>query len=600
MANFIVVVDPDIERRSQFINYIEPLLPPVDGLITHSCTIGNFHASWAANKSAPVSWVADAEGAAVIWGDAISPHQSHPLDSEALRLLWKESSPKGLPAFDGFYAAVAYHPDLGLTVSADHLGLFPIYYYINSDLILIASTPELFKYHPLFYSTFNPEGLVGILLTNCLFEGKTLWKNVQRLAATHALIWKPGTTTQQVQQHKLLDESLFKFDYSLSFAEQLDILEQALDQSLIRQVIDSKQSGLLLSGGLDSRMLAGFLHRQGIKPATLSLGKRSDIEIECALSVVRQLGLKNSIVAIDENQYSSYANSLVKWEHLTNGFNWVMNWGLEPHLSNFTPKVINGYLIDLVLGGKIPYALASDNLSFENFFQGMNAWGLSTQLLEKLLRKEVFGELVEKTIAQMREVYNSYSDLEFRKAWYFEIYHRQRFHVGSAGWQLCFGSWPIIPILDRQLLAVTAALPEETIAKRKAQIELVCTRFPKLAQLPLDRNSFNVEPLSPSKSRKQLARLFNLQRRWRQRQQRLGYERRYYYRIYDINNAGWQGIRQQAEPYREKILHLVNPEVLNELLPAPNLPVQSSKDSIVGVSGIKALLGLMLWSKDNL
>ncbi|NET51961.1 MAG: hypothetical protein F6K09_25670 [Merismopedia sp. SIO2A8] len=255
--------------------------------------------------------------------------------------------------------------------------------------------------------------------------------------------------------------------------------------------------------------------------------------------------------------------------------------------------------MDLVLGGKIPYALESDNLCFENFFRGMNSWGLSPKLLEKLLRKEIFGELVAKTVAQMRTVYESYSELEFRKAWYFEIYHRQRFHVGSAGWQLCFGSWPIIPILDRQLLAITAALPVETITKRKAQIELVCTRFPQLAQLPLDRNSFNVEPLLPSKSRQQFARLFNLQSRWRKRQQRLGYERRYYYRIYDINNLGWQGIRQQAEPYRERIEHLFHPEVLNKLLPAPNLPVQSSKDAIVGVSGIKALLGLMLWSKDN-
>ncbi|NEO32330.1 MAG: hypothetical protein F6K36_18235 [Symploca sp. SIO3C6] len=599
MANFVVVVDPDAERRWQFINYIQPLLPPVDGLITHSCTIGNFHASWAVNRNAPISWVADAEGAAVIWGDAIPSHQSYPLDSQALRLLWKESSPTALPAFDGFYAAVAYHPDLGLTVSADHLGLFPIYYYVTGDIALIASTPELFRHHPLFHTAFNPVGLVGILLSNCLFEGQTLWKNVQRLTASHALIWKPGTTPQQIQQHKLLDERLFKFDDSLSFSEQLDILDQALDKSLNLQVPAGKQYGLLLSGGLDSRMLAGFLHRQGIKPTTLSLGKRSDIEIECALSVVRKLGLTNRIVAIAEDKYPAYANSLVKWEHLANGFNWVMNWGLEPHLSHFTPKVINGYLMDLVLGGKIPYALESDNLCFENFFRGMNSWGLSPKLLEKLLRKEIFGELVAKTVAQMRTVYESYSELEFRKAWYFEIYHRQRFHVGSAGWQLCFGSWPIIPILDRQLLAITAALPVETITKRKAQIELVCTRFPQLAQLPLDRNSFNVEPLLPSKSRQQFARLFNLQSRWRKRQQRLGYERRYYYRIYDINNLGWQGIRQQAEPYRERIEHLFHPEVLNKLLPAPNLPVQSSKDAIVGVSGIKALLGLMLWSKDN-
>ncbi|MGQ4647679.1 asparagine synthase-related protein [Lyngbya aestuarii] len=600
MANFIIVFDPDPERRSQFTKTVEPLLPIVDGLITNSCTTGNLWAGWAAHQNAPVSWVSDAQGAGFIWGDAIPPHKSSPIDPRKLRILWQNAADSNLPAFDGFYAAVTYHPDFGLTVGADYLGLFPVYYYISGDVALVASTPELFKHHPLFRQAFNPAGLVGILLTNGLFNGQTLWQNVQRLAAGHVLVWKPATFPREIQQHQLLGNQSSQLN-SLTFAEHLDILDQALDQAITRQVRKEEPCGLLLSGGLDSRMLAGFLGREGIKPIALSLGNRSDLEIECALGVVKQLGLEHRLAAISLDDYPAYADLLIKGEHLANGFNWVMNWSLAAHLSSLAPKVINGYLLDLVLGGKIPYALSQDNLSFETFFfQGVNRWGLSPDLLERLLRQEVFGELVQDTLAQIRAVYESYSDIEFRKAWYFEIYHRQRFHVGSAAWQLSFAAWPIMPTLDQQLLEITAALPVKTIAKRKAQNQLLCTRFPQLAQLPLDRNAFNVEPLLSSKNRQRFARFWRWQRKFRQWQQKLGYERRYYYRIYDLNNIGWRAIRQQAEPYREQVQHLLHLEVLNTLLPTPDQPWQYSLDSITEASGVKALLGLLLWSRDNL
>jgi hypothetical protein len=72
MANFFVVVDPDPGRRSQFVKKIEPLLPPVEALVTNSCSVGNFCAVWAASSTAPISHTVEQEDAAVIWGDTIS------------------------------------------------------------------------------------------------------------------------------------------------------------------------------------------------------------------------------------------------------------------------------------------------------------------------------------------------------------------------------------------------------------------------------------------------------------------------------------------------------------------------------------------------
>ncbi len=76
-------------------------------------------------------------------------------------------------------------------------------------------------------------------------------------------------------------------------------------------------------------------------------------------------------------------------------------------------------------------------------------------------------------------------------------------------------------------------------------------------------------------------------------------EHRYYFRIYDFNGPGWVAVRRQAEPYRERVLHLFNRDVFDELLPGPDVPLRF-ENSITEASGLKSLLGLLLWSREHL
>jgi asparagine synthase (glutamine-hydrolysing) len=601
MANFIIVVDRNPNRRSQFIQTIQPLLSPVEGLVTHSCSCQDLHACWAAHPSALVSSIASEAGAAVVWGDAIISGESTRMDAERLRTLWQQSPTQPLPPFDGFHAVVAYNSYNGLTLAADILGLFPIYYYTHDDVALVASSPELLRYHPLFKAEFNPAGLVGILLTNGLVDGQTLWKNVRRLNAGHALMWQPQETPKEVQQYEIPISTHQESIAKQTFSQHLDLLDQLLTHTLQRHAPSGQQYSLLLSGGLDSRMLAGFLHRQGIHPQALTLGKRTDLEMGCAIPVARTLGLKHHRADIPFNQYPVFADTLVQWEHLSNGSSCVMDWGIHRYLSPLAPRFMAGYLLDRVIGGKATYSLSLESLTFDSFFhQGVNRWGFPAELLEQLLRREVFDELVSHTLAQIQTIYNCYAEEEYKRAWWFELRHRQRFHVGCAAWQQCFGAWPILPVLDLQLLKTTALLPDTTLAQRRVQTELVRTRFRELAALPLDRNDYNTEPLTPSKRRSSLARLYRLQRRWRKFQQKFGIERRYYFRLYDINNPGWQAVRQKAEPLRPLVKHLFDEKVLDSLLPSPDVPFQFRRDPIVEASGIKTLLGFLLWSQNHL
>ncbi|NEP87022.1 MAG: hypothetical protein F6K18_09335 [Okeania sp. SIO2C2] len=599
MANLIIIVDPDPERRTNFINKVKPLLPPFTGLVTNSCTTGNFASIWAANSQAPISHCTNNNGAAVVWGHAITHNSTEQINAESLQQKWQPGKiNNAFPTFDGFYAAVVYNPEHGLIVGADLLGFFPLYYDTDENVILIGSSPELFRYYPNFNPQFNPQGLVGLLLLRVLVNGETLWSNAKRLGAGNILQWQPETGAKELEHYRLPCSREHTPYSHLSFAEHLDILDEAIDQAIARHTSTSKKHNFLLSGGLDSRMLAGFLHRQGINPVAFTLGKQGDIELECATAVARHLNWEHQVVSTPMSQYPFYANFVVNWEHLAGGLGGTTGMVSDAHfyLKNSPATIINGFAMNSILGD----CLRCYPISFQSIFSELNSKGLSQEVLSKLLNQDIFGDLLSDTLRILKKNYEEYSDLEWQKVLYCRLYNNDRFVMGTSLWESSFGAWPILIVLDKKLLETAVLLPTSTMNKRRAQKELVCTRFPQLAQLPLDRNSWNTEPLKPSSIRQQLSILFKAQQKWRRLQVEFGYDRRYYYRIADINNVGWQAVRREVEPLRSKVEHLFNMDVFNELLPPPDVKLKFKSDSILEASGIKVLLGLLLWSKNHL
>jgi len=596
MANFLVAVDADLERRESFINLIQSELALVDGLVPGDFSYGEMRAVWAAESRAPVSQVADDAGAALLWGDAVGGEDSGRIDATTLRSMWGDSDRRDSTVLNGFFAGVVYQPEIGLIVGGDLLGVFPLYYYSGPDFLLVGSSPELFSRHPAFTSELNPAGLVGILLTMHCIDGQTLLKSVKRLAAGHLLIKPPESQATEHLQYRLPVSTKY---FSLPFSAHVDMLDDLFNRQLGRQMPDKEEYSFLLSGGLDSRLLAGYLEKNNTKTVALTLGVPEDIEMQCAVGVARSLKFRHCGIDIPFSEYPEYAETQVKWEHLTNGFNNCMEWGLYPHLRKNGRRVVMGHMLDAVIGTRYinwAYSVETGCMSFDNFFTHANSWGYSPDVLKKLLRREVFGELVDETVERLRSVYEGYSDLESQRAWCFNLHHRQRFHVGSSAWACSFGAWPVVPALDDGFLSWAGGMPAATIAERRAQIELLCERFPQLAALPLDRNSYHTRPLRP-RLRYLLGQA--LRKPLSSFRRQTADEKRFYVRVFDVNGSGWQSIRHQAEENREQLESFFNMDILNQLLPGPAAPIHL-KNEIIDSSGLKSLLGLMLWSKRHL
>jgi asparagine synthase (glutamine-hydrolysing) len=604
MVNFVAVVDADTNRRNSYIQKLKLLLSPVEGLLVNSLSYQDFSIIWAAGKWAPVSQEINRCGVALFFGDAIEKGSSKRIDAKENQQRWHNTQQSIPPAYDGFYAALTYDQNGILTCGADILGLFPLYYYSDNNTILVGSSPELFRYHPDFPMEFNPEGLVGILLIGGLFKGRTLLKGVKHLEAGNLLLWEHDKQPREIQQYVIPLSDKY---YDLSIHEAIDVLDAMMDQAISRHTLSGSKFSLLLSGGLDSRMLAGYLHRNNVDFIATTEGLPTDIEMKCAINVATELGLShiqfnNSPVNVELD-----AQRLVNLEHLACGFDFIPDFGIYNLLRKLAPRVISAYLCDAIVGGSHiswAYSKSRGTFSFEDFFGKASGMGISPDKLRKLLKKEIFADLVVDVQEEIRELYDSYSQVEFQKAWCFDLHHRQRYHVGGDVWRLSFGAWPVLPVVDGGVLEVMAGMPLSMLMNRRLEIELVCDRFPRLAALPRDQGTYFPAPVKASSIQNAkifVGQFFTDNTRLKNYNllsmvsRRLIGERLCWLRTMNFDNDAWKTLRNTVERNRNSLDYFFNRNALDALLPKPYINTHLSPN----ISGMKLLLAFSLWLKDH-
>jgi hypothetical protein len=186
--------------------------------------------------------------------------------------------------------------------------------------------------------------------------------------------------------------------------------------------------------------------------------------------------------------------------------------------------------------------------------------------------------------------------------------------VGFIPRMLAFGAWPVSPFVDKSLLTAVAGMPYEHLAHRRMEREIVCRKFPRLAVLPLDRNSYDTSPVLRlkclfQKNGLEAADILTLLKghaagKWSwwfgaAAHRRSGKDRRFYYQTFDINGDAWRTFRRTAEPYRRRVENFLDAKTLHELWPDPSATVRV-KNGITDTQALKVLLGFAVWTEQNL
>ncbi len=584
MAAFFVVRDPAPERRRRGMQAAEAAMRSFDVEIA-SAERGDIGLVWGAFAGAPL----DRAPGAFLLGEAIPGPGPERLSAAqyAVRVAVTGTP----PACDGYYAAVTFGDDGALTVAADPLGTFPIYVAEAGTALLVASSPALITGYPGFTAAPDPLGLAALLIANGPVRGRTPYRGIRRLALGHVLVAARSQAPREVRTYSLTPH---RESHDVPAAECALRVHESFVAAARRHVPVGEPHTMLLSGGLDSRIVLGVLARQGVPLNVITRGRRDDLEYRCARAVARRLGLEQRLVPHGHGSFRAFEHR-IRWD----GMACTPGTGADAgeRLPGAHRFLASGYLADPFFGGLTitkSFDRVSRTASFEHYLARTNSWGVPLDLLPRLLRSDVFGDAVPEIEAQLREDYTGAGGDHLARSWLHTMELRQRVGIGHVFSHLAFGGWPRNPQLDRDVLHTVAGVPLGLLAERRLEYDMLKRCHPDLARLPLDRNDFDVTPPLPGAMDLVRAGLDRRIRRWRARLGVPRPERRYYHRTYDFNGPAWRTARRGAEADRERAYALFERQAFDALVPRAAERWAPAR-SIEAAAAVKMLTCIPVW-----
>jgi asparagine synthase (glutamine-hydrolysing) len=455
----------------------------------------------------------------------------------------------------------------------------------------VASSPELLRLHPSFRGSLDPFGLAAVLATSGLVAGHTLFSGVTRLDQGHALVARAGQAPVEHEHYVFpVTRDLHEAPFDVCTSEMYEALRAACCRHVPRGIPHTQ----MLSGGLDSRLIAGVLAREGRSITAMTRGEAHDIEYRCARAVADHLGFEHHLVRHDECGLESLSDA-IRWDGLTSSPGTGSSGSGAAALLRFHPVAVTGYLCDSVVGGTHVSWIEKEGtppIGFEWAWWRVSNWGLSVDVLERLLRRDVFGDAVHEVREAFRRSYEAAGETHHERNYRFGMQYRNRFGNGDVLARLAFGAWPRSPHLDREVFRVSGSIPPAVLARRRLEKNILERYHLDLACLPLDRNSYDWRPLQPRvKDWIQHA----VARRTRAFRERFGLlkESRYYFRTYNINGEHWRAIRRMLEPFRERAYEVFERKEFDALLPPPEVDIPA-RVGIADVAGRKTLLAFLV------
>lgn len=586
------IIDPNPSTRSVFLRSLEEQVwrdgtrPPAQAIV------GDCTCRWQTCQTAPVSTAQQGKTTAWVLGhlDGIdAPEQGY---AQVILSHFEKKGSDEIACYSGYFLAVVHGED-GYYVFTDRLGLFPCYYGTKGDVLLLGTSSDIPTLHPTMPRKPNWKGIFGHLL--CMHEvlGESVWESSYRLGVGQVLHFT-GTALRMMRQQAIpiSDES-----FGLPRETQLERSHAATMEAF--RPYRGQSVAVLLSGGLDSRLVAGYLSKAGADVRlAYTLGDSGDVEFRCAQPVCHTLKWSQRRVGIDFGGFPAAAVRQIAAEQLANGLNDLSWWSLVDVVEGATAPIITGILGDAVLGGShiaLGYNSTTRQYSFDALFRHVNAWGLPAELLCSLFPHRETREWIVEITERLRECYEALPGYPFQKVWQFDLMNRQRFHVAGILARLPNSIWPLAPLTSNSLLTAAGGMPACAISGRTLQRDLLLTRFPPLARLPLDRNAHDSTPLAPSLGYRLWRKIEN-----KTRMRKLPLRKRenlYYYRVFDINNQGWRLVRAECSRALNSLSGIIDLDVCHRLLLSPEADIRPCGDPIIGVSGIKSLLAWILWWK---
>ena len=219
--------------------------------------------------------------------------------------------PKGLSRCRGMFAIAAYDTvDQRLVLARDPLGIKPLYYALTQpdgggpELVVASEVTALFE-HPHLSPRIDPMGLAAYLTTiRTATEGRTLFDGVRLIL--------PG----QIEEIDLRREQIDSKAWQLPLESEHDAdTRRCIEDSVVRHLRSDVPVCMLLSGGLDSTIIAGLTRNHRLRLPTFGAGDQSndpDSDLSHASRLAKDWDLPHHAIRMSQDRFLHGVRTLIE------------------------------------------------------------------------------------------------------------------------------------------------------------------------------------------------------------------------------------------------------------------------------------------------
>ncbi|MBB72258.1 MAG: asparagine synthase (glutamine-hydrolyzing) [Legionellales bacterium] len=227
-------------------------------------------------------------------------------------LRWGEQA---LQMFNGMFAFAIWDNEAKTVFFArDRIGIKPLFYTINDNKFIFASDIKTIIASGYYHADLDIQGLYHAMSYGAAPRPMTTFKNVKSLEAGHWLKLTPATGQYTIQQY--WDIPINQVDNSLSEAQAVALLDEALHESIKYRLHSDVPVGTFMSGGIDSTTVSAIAaeHHPHIKAFTLGYsGKQAEAfnELEQAKATASMYDIDHIISIVEPESVLNYIDETV-------------------------------------------------------------------------------------------------------------------------------------------------------------------------------------------------------------------------------------------------------------------------------------------------
>lgn len=376
-----------------------------------------------------------------------------------------------LTTTDGEFVVILYNRSINkILIFNDIFGRLPVYYSKKNETIIISREISFIK-SMIAEVEYDRFAVASTLLFGYVPGNKTLWKSILRIPYNTIILMD-------------LDENEIKFEVGERLTIQNtetreriseDQLFGLLNEAVLNRINCLPDSAVSLSGGLDSRLIAGILAHSKVDISYLTYNEsedKSNADLDSVSQIVRLLKINHNHKIIDlVPETSESLETLLKTKQ---GLNYLGMGFIVPFLNYFKDnnlKQITGDGGDKILADLRPSITLRNECDFLNYLVTKH----SIVPLEKVLKitsmhkKEYFAELMHNVNAyramNYEEKYALFMLHERGMVWLFEGEDRNRYF-----------SWSTTPFYSPEFAFKALSIP----MKKKKQGKLFLHLFKKM------------------------------------------------------------------------------------------------------------------------